>query len=228
MKPLFCFFTLATALAAVAAPDPAAEQRHHASVQTFDSKADRYSRVSYSEGLLDGNDATGVKFEAGRLQLILSLSKAENIESIGLVGVGRARFTVSVNSDNAAPGAGWQTVLKNAPLIAGWGTTRAINRSARYVLIETDATTPFAISEIALYGKLATVAVGHLYLSDVWASRASEGLAPIHSGPKAPSAFKLGGLGFPPRMPSVKSQGNTISAPPVGRIGVAPSRLRSR
>ena len=228
MKPLSFFFTLATALTAVAAPDPAADQRHHASVQAFDLKADRYTRVSYSEGLLDGNDATGVKFETGRHQLILSLSQAENVESISLIGTGRARFTVSVGNDNSAPGAGWQTVLKNAPLLAGWGNNRAINRSARYVLIETDATTPFAISEIALYGRLIPVATGHRYLSDLWASKAAEGLAPIHAGPTAKSAFKPGGLGFPPLMPSATSRGKATPTPPAGRIGTGPSRLRAR
>lgn len=232
MKTLPSLFVIVTALTATAAPtalpDPASAQRHHVTMRSFDLKADSYISFSDADRLLDGDVATGVKYEAGRHHLILSLSQIENIESISLLGSGRARFTVFVGNAYATPGTNWQAVLKNASLNAAWGSERTINHRARHVLIEAESAAPFVISEIALYGKLTPIASGHRYLSDVWAAKPAGELASIQTGPTPKSAYRPGGLGFPPRIPGVMGRMRIAPIPPAGRLGSAPTPLRAR
>ena len=239
MKPLptLLAVTLAThGFAATTLPvtDPAQAERCHASLQKFNPAKGRYEMVKTSWLLLDGNEASGIQYSAGRQQFLISLPKAENIQRINLLGTGASRFTVSVSNDNSVPGGAWALVLKNVPLNPRWGADRPINRTARYILVETDAPASFMLNEFAVYGeRLAPIASGgRRYLSDFWGtpSPAPETPQPVGAGPSSGSGYNPGKLGFPPRITNGGGMTNTlrpITIPaPRGRIGPPPTIAR--
>ncbi len=175
-----------------------------------------------------------VQYSAGRQQFLISLPRAENIQRINLIGAGAARFAVSVSNDNSVPGDAWALVLKNVPLNSRWGADRPITRTARYILVETDAPASFMLNEFAVYGeRLAPIASGgRRYLSDFWGtpSPAPETPQPVGAGPSSGSGYNPGKLGFPPRVTNGGGMRNslrpiTITAPR-GRIGPPPTIAR--
>ena len=239
MKPLptLLAVTLAThGFAATTLPvtDPAQVERCHASLQEFNPSKGRYVTAKGSWLLLDGNETSGVQYSAGRQQFLISLPKAESIQRINLVGTGAARFTVSVSNDNSVPGDTWAVVLKNVPLNHQWGADRPVNRTARYILVETDAPASFMLNEFAVYGeRLAPItSSGRRYLSDFWGtpSPAPETPQPVGAGPSSSSGYNPGKLGFPPRITNGGGMTNTlrpITIPaPRGRIGAPPTIAR--
>jgi hypothetical protein len=164
-------------------PDPFQSERFHCLVEKFNFTKNRYETEKSAGLLSDGNPVTGAQFE-GPQQFVLELAKPENIQRISLIGLGSARFTISVATEKSTAGAAWQQVVKNAPLSAQWGGDRPINLPARFILIETDTPTKFNLNEFAVYGKLAPIAARR-YLADVWNNGPSEEpLAEIGEPPK--------------------------------------------
>lgn len=205
----------ALSVTAIAAPvevtDPARSERCHLGLESFDLKKSKYVAVDGDALLLDGNETTGRQFSAGRHQFLLSLAKPQTIDRLSLIGTGNVTFSIYVANDNAAPGASWQTILKNVKLSDRFGKDQAVNRTVRYILVDADARSIFTLNELAIYGQLTPIGGGPRYLMEVWeqrrrdkaAQQADEAkLPPIKAGP---TGFFPGRLGFPPRVsnPSV-------------------------
>lgn len=183
-------------------PDPFQSERFHCLVEKFNFTKNRYEAEKSAALLSDGNLATGAQFE-GPQQFVLELAKPENIQRISLIGLGSARFTISVATERSATGAAWQQVVKNMPLGAQWGADRPINSPARFILIETDTATKFNLNEFAVYGKLAPIAARR-YLADVWNNGPSEEpLAEIGEAPK--KSRRSGKVDTTPALPTERS-----------------------
>jgi hypothetical protein len=182
---------------------------------------------------LDGNETTGIKVPAGQHRFMISLAKVQEIQRIALVGIGGARFSVSVSNEAAAPGVSWQPALKNVALSGGWGGDKNVNRTARYILIETDSRSEFALNDVGIYGAPAPIGDrGPRYLSELWNSSASsapaDNLMPIAAGPSRTRGFRPGNLGFPPRVagsssvntvrPAIQAPRPRLSTPPTPAV----------
>jgi hypothetical protein len=230
---IFATLTISATAAPVEVTDPARSERCHAGLEMFDLKKSKYVGIDGDALLLDGNEATGRQFPAGQHQFLIKLAKARTIDRLNLVGTGSATFTVSVADSDSAPGASWQPILKNVKLSDRWGTDRAVNRTARYILVEANASSIFTLNEFAIYGQLTPIGIlgGHRYLIDVIRERRSNKAAeeaeaakllPIKTGPKG---FFPGRLGFPPRVTAggfSTSTRRAVTPAPRGVIGTAP------
>jgi hypothetical protein len=187
---IFPCLAIATSVAA-AAPDsqitdPAKGDRLISRIQVFNAAKGAFETPSFEAALLDGNEGTGARIEAGRHQFLIALPSAAPVQRITMLGAGAARFTISTSNQKASPGPAWQSVLKNIPLAASWGTEHAIDRDIRYILLETETTRPFNLTELGAY-RLPAVASGHRYLSDWLDSRKQEAApAPEPAPAKAP------------------------------------------
>jgi hypothetical protein len=239
MKKLIPSLLLASATAnAFAATskvtDPASSDRCHAKLEEFNASTGKFEAVDGGAVLLDGNESTGLRFDSGKHQFLLSFAKGQLIDRLSILGSGNAKFSVSLGNEKIAPGAGWETVLKNVKLAAKWGTEQPVNRTARYLLIETDSPTAFGLADLAIYGALSPVAVkGPRYLSELWEQRRSqppvektEKLEPVYSGPVS-SRFFPGKIGFPPRVNDAgvinRMRVTPTPSAPKGRLGTPPS-----
>jgi hypothetical protein len=194
MKILIIPCLAAAVSTALAAPgnqitDPAKSDRLISQIQVFNAATGAFEAQASESALLDGNESTGIRIEPGRHQFLVSLPSTVAVQRITILGAGGARFTISTSNQKVAPGSTWQTVSKNVPLAASWGTDHAIDRDIRYILLETESTRPFNLTEIGAY-KLPAVASGHRYLSEWLDSRRQEAAPapdPAPAKPRKPS-----------------------------------------
>lgn len=191
MKRLIISCLAVAASTALGAPgsqitDPAKSDRLICRIQVFNAAKGSFETPSYESDLLDGNESTGIRIEPGRHQFLIALPSAAPVQRLTMLGAGTARFTISTSNQKTAPGPAWQPALKNIPLATSWGTDHAVDRDVRYILLETESSRPFNLTEIGAY-KLAAVAAGnHRYLSDWLDSRKQEAAPTPEPAPVKP------------------------------------------
>jgi len=191
MKRLIIPCLAVAASTALAAPgsqisDPAKSDRVICRIQVFNAATGTFETPAFGAALLDGNESTGVRIEPGRHQFLVALPSATPVQRITMLGAGTARFSISTSNQKAAPGPALQPALKNIPIAASWGTDHDVNRDVSYILLETESTRPFNLTEIGAY-KLPIVAEGrHRYLSDWLDSRKQAAVPEPEPAPAKP------------------------------------------
>ena len=169
---------LATAISAVALAEPKgtstsshvqgfpkniARQHSGTNLSLFDAKNNRYSSTEAAAAWLDDDIATGWPALAGKQHYLLQFADAQLVSNFEL-SAKSATGTVSLYTGDrdAAPGdKAWTLVAKDVPVesINNQKLPRAINKYAKYLLIETNISDPGSIYSVNVYGERAAASM---------------------------------------------------------------------
>ena len=137
-------------------PKNLARQHYGAQLFVFDATAHRFIPTEAAAAWLDDDVATGKPILAGRQHYLLQLSEPQFLTNFALSAPTLAgTVTIYAGDNSAAPGdAAWVPVAKDLSLasVNHKKLPSLLNKTARYLLLETSVTEPSAIYSLYLYG----------------------------------------------------------------------------
>ena len=137
-------------------PKNLARQHYGAQLQVFDTSAHRFVATEASAAWLDDDIATGRPILAGRQHYLLQLSQSQFLTNFALSAHSlEGTVNIYVSDEPAAPGdAKWLPAVKDVSLanLNNKKLPSLLNKTARYLLLETNVTEPSPIYSLYLYG----------------------------------------------------------------------------
>lgn len=191
-------------------PKNLARQHYGVNLTVFDKTASKYVPTEAAAAWLDEDAVTGWPALAGKQHYLLQLSESQMITNFSLSSK-NSNGTVSLFTSEQAlapEDPGWTQVAKEVPIEAlnQKQFVRALNRTAKFVLIETDIADPAPIYSLYVYGEKAAASE-----SIIGRPQPLPGLHAIGEFVNQQTAFNVAGLYANARVTYVNTAGSNIA-----------------
>ncbi len=144
-------------------PKNLARQHHATNLFLYDATSKHYVATEAAAAWMDDDVTTGWPALAGKQYYMLQLAEPQMLTNFSLsTKPGTGTVSLYVSNTEAAPGdAAWQPVETQLALTAlnNKRLSKGINKTAKYVLIETNIADPGPIYSIYLYGEKSAASV---------------------------------------------------------------------